>query len=333
MKGGRNMKRSGIVILGVFLMLFLSGLGEKVQGAEEYPVKPINFIVPGEAGADADVLARPLVKRVSAILGQPVIVVNKPGAGSSIGMREVHDSKPDGYTIGMSHAAILITKLSGIMPYDHTGFTVMGTYATFIPIIVASTKTQRPFKTLEEAISFAKPHPGQVSIATSGVGQSWWMATLAFQEGTGLKFNIIPQPGTGAFAMAQVAGGHTDLAVVALATSKGQIDSGLVRFVAVFGSKKAPGYETVPTMKDLGYNVSWESTQILIGPPKMPKDVVDKIVKAFEIASNEPEYKKFVIERNAVPFYLPPDKAVSFFDEQRNVVRAIMEKAGILKEK
>ena len=259
MEGERNMKRSGIVILGVFIMLYLSGFGRQVQGAEEYPVKPINFIVPGEAGADADVLARPLVQRVSAILGQPVIVVNKPGAGSSIGMREVHDSKPDGYTIGMSHAAILITKLSGIMPYDHTGFTVMGTYATFIPIIVASTKTQRPLKTLEEAISFAKAHPGQVSIATSGVGQSWWMATLAFQEGTGLKFNIIPQPGTGAFAMAQVGGGHTDLAVVALATSKGQIDSGLVRFVAVFGSRKAPGYETVPTMKDLGYNVSWES--------------------------------------------------------------------------
>ena len=65
----------------------------------------------------------------------------------------------------------------------------------------------------------------------------------------------------------------------------------------------------------------------------MPKDVVDKIVKAFEIASNEPEFKKFAIERNAVPFYLPPDKAVLFFDEQKMVVRAIMEKAGILKEK
>jgi len=259
--------------------------------------------------------------------------VNKPGAGSSIGMREVHDAKPDGYTIGMSHATILINKLSGTLPYDHAGFTVLGTYATFIPIIVASTKTQRPFKTIQDAIAFAKSHPGDVSIATSGVGQSWWVATLAFQGGTGAEFNIIPQPGTGAFAIAQAAGGHTDLAVVALAAAKSQLEAGNVRFIAVFGGRKAPGYDTVPTLKEAGYDVSWESTQILLGPPKMPKEAVDKLVKAFETAANEPEYKKFVIERNAVPFYQPPDKAVQFFDEQRKVVRAIMDKAGLIKEK
>jgi tripartite-type tricarboxylate transporter receptor subunit TctC len=326
------MKLFGLIVIGVFLLMgsFNANSG---HAAEQYPVKPINFIIPNEAGADADVLARPLVQRVSTILGKPIVVVNKPGAGSSIGFREVYGSKPDGYTIGMGHATIIINKLAGILPYDHNAFTVLGTYATFIPIIVASTKTQRPFKAMEEAISFAKSHPDEVSIATSGVGQSWWVATLAFQEGTGLKFNIIPQPGTGAFAIAQAAGGHTDLAVVALAAAKSQIEAGNVRFVAVFGSKKAPGYENVPTLKELGYDIWWESTQILIGPPKMPKDITEKLVKAFEVAAHDPEYQKFVTERNAFPFYLSPDKAVQFFDEQRKVVRAIMDKAGILKEK
>ncbi len=326
------MKLFGLIVIGVFLLTgsFNANSG---HAAEQYPVKPINFIIPNEAGADADVLARPLCQRVSTILGKPLIIVNKPGAGSSIGFREVFGSKPDGYTIGMGHATIIINKLAGILPYDHNAFTVLGTYATFIPIIVASTKTQRPFKAMEEAISFAKSHPDEVSIATSGVGQSWWVATLAFQEGTGLKFNIIPQPGTGAFAIAQAAGGHTDLAVVALAAAKSQIEAGNVRFVAVFGSKKAPGYENVPTLKELGYDIWWESTQILIGPPKMPKDITEKLVKAFEVAAHDPEYQKFVTERNAFPFYLSPDKAVQFFDEQRKVVRAIMDKAGILKEK
>jgi tripartite-type tricarboxylate transporter receptor subunit TctC len=326
------MKLFGLIVIGVFLLTgsFNANSG---HAAEQYPVKPINFIIPNEAGADADVLARPLCQRVSTILGKPLIIVNKPGAGSSIGFREVFGSKPDGYTIGMGHATIIINKLAGILPYDHNAFTVLGTYATFIPIIVASTKTQRPFKTMEEAISFAKSHPGDVSIATSGVGQSWWVATLAFQGGTGLEFNIIPQPGTGAFAITQAAGGHTDLAVVALAAAKSQIEAGNVRFVAVFGSKKAPGYENVPTLKELGYDIWWESTQILIGPPKMPKDITEKLVKAFEVAAHDPEYQKFVTERNAFPFYLSPDKAVQFFDEQRKVVRAIMDKAGILKEK
>ena len=327
------MKSFGQVMAAFFLLFSVMNSGNLSEAAESYPTKPINFIVPNEAGADADVLARPLCQRVAAILGKAVIIVNKPGGGSSIGMREVHDAKPDGYTIGMAHATILINKLLGNLPYDHAGFTVLGTYATFIPIIVSSTKTQRPFKTLKEALSFAKANPGEVSIATSGVGQSWWVATLAFQEGTGLKFNIIPQPGTGAFAVAQVAGGHTDLAILALAAAKSQIEGGLVRFLAVFGSKKAPGYENVPTLKEEGYAVNWESTQILIGPPKMPAAIVAKLASAFENAANEPEYKRFVSERNAVPFYLPPDRAVTFFDEQRKVVRVVMEKAGISKEK
>ncbi len=316
------------------LVLIIIITGSVVHAAGSYPDKPIKLIVPNEAGADADVLIRQLAQRVSAILEKPIMIVNKPGGGSSIGMREVHDSKPDGYTIGMSHATILINKPMGNMPYDHDGFTVLGTYATFIPIIVGATKTSRPFKTIQEVLSFAKANPGEVSIATSGVGQSWWVATLEFQEGTGAKFNIIPQAGTGAYSIAQAAGGHTDLAVVAVAAAKSQIEGGLVRFLAIFGSKKFPGYENVPTMKEAGYdNVNWESTQILIGPPGMPKEVVDKLVKAFEVASNEPEFSKFLISRGAFPFYLPPDKAVAFFDEQRKVVQGVMDRAGILKSK
>jgi tripartite-type tricarboxylate transporter receptor subunit TctC len=316
------------LVLGIFMM------GSVVHAAAPYPDKPIKLIVPNDAGADADVLIRQLAQRVSVLVDKPIMIVNKPGGGSSIGMREVHDSKPDGYTIGMSHATILINKPMGNMPYDHEGFTVLGTYATFIPIIVGATKTSRPFKTIQEVLSFAKANPGEVSIATSGVGQSWWVATLEFQEGTGAKFNIIPQAGTGAYAIAQAAGGHTDLAVVAVAAAKSQIEGGLVRFLAIFGSKKFPGYENIPTMKDAGYNnVNWESTQILIGPPGMPKEAVDKLVKAFEVASNEPEFKKFLVSRGAFPFYLPPDKAVAFFDEQRKVVQGVMDKAGILKAK
>jgi len=327
------MKKLCILMVSFFLISIVFILGSKTQAAEQYPVKPITFIVPLEAGSDGDVLARPIVQKVSSILGQPIMVVNKPGAGSSIGYREIHDAKPDGYTIGWAAATIVSNKMQGILPYDHESFTVIGTYATYIPIIVASTKTQRPFKTIEEVFAFAKSNPGEISIATSGVGQSWWIATMAFQAGTGLKFNIIPQVGAGAHAIAQVAGGHTDLGVIALGAAKPQVDAGNARLLAVFGSKRAPGFETIPSLKDVGYDISWESTNLVMGPPKMPKDITDKLVKAFETAANEPEYVKFLIERYAMPTYLPPDKVVSFLDERRVVVRGIMEKAGILKEK
>ncbi|OGP94524.1 MAG: hypothetical protein A2157_08395 [Deltaproteobacteria bacterium RBG_16_47_11] len=328
------MKALCTILPSIFLLLGVFGAGDLLQAAEKYPVKPITFIVPLEAGSDGDILARPIVQKVSAMLGQPVMIVNKPGAGSSIGYREVHDAKPDGYTIGAAYATIVANKLQGLLPYDHQDFTVIGTYATYIPIIVASTKTKLPFKTMQEVLSFAKSNPGDVSIATSAVGGVWWIGTMAFQAGTGLQFNIIPQAGAGAFAIAQVSGGHTDLAVVALGAAKPQIEAGNVRFLAVYGSKRASKpYDNVPTFKDLGYDIFCESTQTVIAPPKMPKDIAEKLAKAFETAANDPEYVKFVIERNAFSFVTTLDKTVQFLNEQRKVYRSIMEKAGILKEK
>ena len=142
-----------------------------------------------------------------------MVIVNKPGAASSLGMREIHDAKPDGYIIGMNGSALITSNLLGILPYDHDDLTVIAMYGAISPIIVASTKTKRPFKTIEEVISFAKAHPGELSIATAGVGAWMWTATMAFVQATGLQFNVIPQPGAAAFTIAQVAGGHADIGI------------------------------------------------------------------------------------------------------------------------
>jgi tripartite-type tricarboxylate transporter receptor subunit TctC len=327
------MRKSLINIL-VFLALVTCGLGEEGQGAEQYPVKPINFIVPLEPGSDGDIMCRPLCQKLSALLGQPVVVINKPGAGSSIGFREIHDTKPDGYTVGQGFAALITNKLQGLLPYDFEDFTIMGSFFRLNHIIVGATKTQRPFKTIQEAFSFAKSHPGEVSIATGSVGQSLWIATMALAEGTGLKFNIIPQVGAGGFTIAQVAGGHTDLAAVNYPAAKAQIEAGNVRFLATFGSKRfPPPLDNAPTLKEVGYDVVLESVGGMIGPPKMPKDITDKLVKAFEIAANDPEFKKFLSQRSIEPIYLTPDQTIDYFTQQRVLFRKIMDKAGILKEK
>src|SRR4030042_6851713 len=100
------------------------------------------------------------------------------------------------------------------------------------------------------------------------------MATMALTEGTGLKFNIIPQAGAGGFTITQVAGGHTDLAVVNFPAAKAQIEAGNVRYLATFGSKRfSSPYDNIPTIKELGYDVMLKSVGGMVGPPKMPKDV------------------------------------------------------------
>ena len=326
------MRRLFLVILNILFCFGSVHLGI-LQAAEKYPVKPIDFIVPLEAGSDGDVIARPVMQKVSQILGQPVMIVNKPGAGSSIGYREVYRAKPDGYTIGWGSATLISNKLQGISPIDYHDFTMLGTFATYFPVIVAATNSKRPFKTIQEVMSYAKAHPGEVSMATGGIGQNWWVASMSFLKGTGLEINIIPQPGTGAMSMTQVAGGHTDLACVGLGSAKSMVDGGQVRLLVNLGEERAPApYDKVPTMKELGFDVSYESTNFAMGPPKMAKDVVDILVKAIKQAVHEPDYVKYCTERNARWEYIPPEKMVPLFDKRRIVVREIMSKAGILKE-
>jgi len=109
------MKTSFAVALGVVFCYGFIVLGTP-EAADKFPVKPMEFIVPLEAGSDGDVIVRPVMQKVSQILGRPVMIVNKPGAGSSIGYREVHRAKPDGYTTGWRSATLISNKRQGISP-------------------------------------------------------------------------------------------------------------------------------------------------------------------------------------------------------------------------
>lgn len=304
-----------------------------VQAADKYPVKPITAIVAVEAGADGDVLVRPILQSVSKMLGQPILVVNKPGGGSSIGYRELYAARPDGYTIGWGSATIITNKVQGVSPLDHHDFTQLGAYATYFPIVVASTKSKVPLNTIQEAIAYAKANPGKVNMSTAGIGQSWWVAAMAMIGGTGINVNTIPQPGAGAMTIAQVAGGHAELGVAALGSAKSMIDAGQIRFLATLGEARAPApYDKIPTLKELGYDVSWESTNFLMGPPKLPKEIVAVLVPMIEKAVKDPAFIKFANERNTRWEYIPPAEVIAKFDQRRDVVRPIMAKAGIIKD-
>ncbi len=326
------MRNVCLAISMIFFLLGVGGLGNEIGAADQYPSKPITFIVPVEPGADGDVMARFLCQKASATIGKPIVVVNKPGAGSSIAYRELYNSKPDGYTIGMFMSTIFLNKLQGISPFDHHDFTMIGSFYYLSAIAIGSTRTQRPFKTLEEAIAFAKSHPGEVTLATAAVGQVHWWFAMAFVDATGLKFNVIPQPGAAGFVVTQVAGGHVDLGVVGLPAAKPQIEAGNARLLGVFGSQRASGtYSNVPTLKEIGYDVSLVSTGGVHGPPKMPKDVTDRLVKIFEGAMTDPEFQKFLRDRFVVPEYLPTDQAIRNLDEQSKKFQRVGTMAGILK--
>ncbi|RJR30681.1 MAG: tripartite tricarboxylate transporter substrate binding protein [Desulfobacteraceae bacterium] len=318
----------------LFFSAVVLGLVPFSFAADNYPARPVTVIVPVEAGGDADIVTRPLMERVAKILGQPFVIVNKPGAGQTIGYREVYQAKPDGYTIGMGVASLITAKLQGFLPYDYRDFTLMGNFWSANPLIIASTKTSRPFKTVQELFDYAKSHPGEVSLATTAVGGPFWNSALMIQERTGIKFNVIPQEGSAGFVLQQVAGGHTDTGISGSSAAKPQIDAGNVLPLAIIGPNRFPGkFNFIPTLKEIGYDVSFRTFGVVIGPPKMPKDAASKLIKAVETACKDPEYQSLIASRFDTALYQSPDEFLKSADEDRKNLRAIFEKTGLLKEK
>ncbi len=314
-------------------MVILSSLAGWSEAAREYPDKPIKFIVPLEAGSGGDLLTRPLVEGAARKLGQPIVVVNKPGASGSIGMREVYEAKPDGYTLGMTTSFVTTNKMQGLFPYNQKNFDFIGIFQTDPAVVVSTVK--RPWKTIQEMAEYAKAHPGEVSAATSSKGAIWWMAAVALGDAIGAKLNILPQAGAGGFAITQVSGGHADLAVLGLPEARGQIDAGNVRLLAILGLNRAPGkYSEAPTMKEAGYTRGEVSTVRSVFAPKgLPKPIFEKLVNVFGEVARSPEYKKFLTEQNSIPLWTSGSDAVKIYDEQSNVFRPLLERAGLLKEK
>ena len=223
-------KLMSLSFAAAFFLLFFSY--HPALQAAEFPSKPITVIIPIEAGGDGDILTRPWMEKASALLGKPLIPVNKPGAGLTIGYREIYNAKPDGYTIGIANPTIVTARLQGFFPYDYRDFTLLGNFVSLYPVLLASKKTKEPFKNLNEAVSAAKAHPGKVSLATTAVGGIWWTAGVLLQKELGLDLNLVPQEGSATFVITQLAGGHMDLGITGASSSIPQIEAGNLQPIA-----------------------------------------------------------------------------------------------------
>lgn len=302
--------------------------------AADYPIKPINCIIPMEPGADGDINMRTILKKASEFLGQPIVIINKPGAGQTVGYRELFKAKPDGYTIGTCTASVIMAKMQGLYPQNHRDFSLIAFGYHALPILLSSTKSKNNFQTLDEVIAYAKGHPNMVSMATTSVGGAYWIAAQMVEMALKVDFNLIPQEGSAGYVVTAVAGGHTDLGVTSFSAAKGQIEVGAIRFLAVAGPQRYPGkFNHVKTLKELGYDASMSSFAAVMGPPKMPKEIVAKLTAAIEKAIRDPEVEKTIIARNMIPEYMSPDQFLKFCNEQEGSYRAVLEKVAKLKAK
>jgi tripartite-type tricarboxylate transporter receptor subunit TctC len=270
--------------------------------AADYPDRAIKLIVPWAAGGDTDLIFRPLAPLLQKYLGQPIVIANVGGASGTVGEREASGAAPDGYTLFGAHDFIHSVYFGGMIDikYD-AAFEPVCMVSSTPSVITVGAKT--PWKTFKELVEDAKKRPDQIVVGASLGSTSQYSIAIA-ANAAGVTFKYVPYDGT-AKRMNALLGGHIDVGDSNL-TQKGKVDAGLLRFLANMSEKRTTGLEDVPTLKELGYNVTYSVNRGIMVPKGTPAAVIAKLNDACAKATKEPEFAKAMLLQGTEVYYLDP---------------------------
>ena len=275
----------------VFLLSIALILGATAAHAETYPAHPITLLVPAAAGGGNDTVARVVAEKMSRLLGQQIVIENRPGAGGSTAARQVARSEPDGYTIGIGNPATLAIA-PAMLPnvgYDPVrDFVPIGMIASSPHIILIHNGL--PAHSLAEFIALARNDPGKFTYASGGAGSPAHLGPELLASMAGIKLTHVPYKGTGP-AIADLLGGHVSMTYSSLPPALGLVREGKVRPIAVASVKRSALLPDVPTASETlpGY----ESTQRygIIAPAQTPRAIVMRLNAALNEALTSDDVK------------------------------------------
>jgi tripartite-type tricarboxylate transporter receptor subunit TctC len=263
------------------------------QGADGFPRRQIQIMVPAPAGGPTDAGARIVAALAEKELGQPVVVVNKVGAGGQVGITEFVRQKADGYNL----AFIFMPGVNTIVldPERKAIFTM----ADFTPLVnqvldpgVIWVKADSPFKTLAELVEAARKEPGKVSACTTGILSDDHLAILMLEEAAKVKFRIVHLDGA-AGQLTAILGGHVDAAFDNVGSVSKRVKAGELRVLAVMDPERSKFIPEAQTTKELGYpTVVSSSTRGIVAPKGLPAPIAEKLQKAFRAAMEHPDHVK-----------------------------------------
>src|SRR5256712_7806997 len=259
------------------VFLFLLGLFSFTVHAQEFPQKgPVEMTGLFPAGTSADVTARTLAEGMSKVLGQRVLVVNRPGAGGAVGYRYVASQKPDGYSLVWNSNSISTTYHSGLLAFDYQAFDAVARVLVESPVIAV--RADAGWKSLNDLVVEAKARPKIVSVGHSGIGSHTHISLAALFYAAGVEVNGVP------FGAAQVVpsllGGHVDALVQLPAALSGPVKQGQVRLLAELIPQRDPALANVPTAAEQGIDVSLEAWRGIAVPRGTPKAVIPQLEDA-----------------------------------------------------
>lgn len=318
------------VLFLLVLTAFVGALGlvpGKARADEPYPTRPIQVIVPFPPGGVADLVGRPLATALEKHLKQPVVIVNKTGAGGAVGMQAAAVSKPDGYTLMVALSSI------SVMPEVDVMFGRPSTYKLkdFAPIALLTAdptifviKKEAPWKTVADLVADAKRRPNEIKYSSSGVYGTMHVAMEMFAHAAGIKLRHIPTGGGGP-ALTSLLGGHVDCLSGGPNVSIPHIKAGTLRVLANWGDKRLASLPEVPTMKELGYkDVEFYIWSGFFAPAATPPSVIKALREATAKAVQTPEFKGAMEKMDTPILYLDAPEFQKFWDKDaERLIKAV----------
>jgi len=299
--------------------------------AQQYPSKPVRIVVPFAPGGGSDFIARFMAQRLSAGLGQQVIVENKPGAGGMLGITQGVQAAPDGYTLVLIASSYTVNPSIYKFSFDPVADITPIIQLSQGPLLIV-VNPKVPVKTTQELIAAAKAKPGAINFASSGQGSVIHMATELFQTMAGVKMNHIPYKGTGP-ALTDTIGGQVDVFFSSTATAVPQVQSGKLRAIAVTTLKRIPALPGVPTVNESGVKgyevVLWHG---LIGPKGLPRPIVQRLNAEAAKALKVPETAQQLQNDGVAPAGGTPEQFLAQIKKEIGIWRKVAADAGVKAE-
>jgi tripartite-type tricarboxylate transporter receptor subunit TctC len=297
--------------------------------AQDWPTKPVKIVAPFAAGGNVDVTARIVAERLQPILGQPVIVENKTGAGAMIGSEAVARSAPDGYTLLMTSASLTNSPaLFNRYPYDWQKDFAFITAVSFQPLVVL-VNPKNPAKDFREFLEMARKEPGKFTMGTAGAGSFTHLPGLLLEQRTGVKFEAVHYRGT-APSLADLMAGQIAFQFEPIATALPMVNDGRLRALAVTSLERAPALPNVPTIAESGVS-GYEAINLLglIGPANLPKPVMDRLSAAMKIVLTDPKVVAKFTDLGTDARFTTPDAFFQIMKTQADTWIPVIQKAKL----
>lgn len=321
------MKQGRLQVIFVCMFVWLSA--SMVFAADDYPNKPVQLICPYAVGGVTDLSARLIAEKMGEYLKQPVLVVNKPGAGAALGTGFVAGSKPDGYTIVSTWTGIsvLVPLINPNLPFKTSDLAPIGKSVVLDMLILVGKDV--PAKTIPEFIAYAKKNPKKLSYSTAGVGTLPHLVMEQFNMIGGTDLQHIPN-NSELQAVTAVVGKHVQATVVGLTVSQSHIKTGSIRAIATLTEKRSPDLPNVATAAEQGYPALTASIYNLFSAPaKTPPHIMKKLEAAMEYALKDKDTQEKLRKMDYRVDFLNGKDTKDFLNRETQKWSKIVKKANI----